>query len=242
MLEHGGEFHLYFEVLNSKRNNGEIGCARSKDLKKWDYCGIAQRGRFHLSYPYVFVHDDKLYMLPECAESNEIRLYKAVHTPERWQYASTLIRSKKRYPPLLDPSIYNHEGNWYLFSNARKLNDLHLFTASNLYGLWVEHPQSPIVTASVHYARPAGRIVMHDGSLYRFSQDGTPRYGSKVWAFRITELSTSSYREELVPDGPVVQAGGDAWHRNGMHTVDAHRQENGRWIALVDGLEEKQML
>jgi hypothetical protein len=239
MVKQGGKFHLYFEVLNSKRNKGEIGYAQSSDLKNWKYCSIVLRERFHLSYPYVFVHDEELYMLPECAESNEIRLYKSIKSPDRWDYVSTLIRSKKRYPPLLDPSICNHEGRWYLFSNARMLNNLHLFTASTLSGPWVEHPQSPIVVASIHYARPGGRIVRHNGQLYRFSQDGAPRYGSKVWAFRITELSVNSYSEELIPDGPVIQAGSEAWQRNGMHTVDAHQQENGQWIVLVDGLEEQ---
>jgi hypothetical protein len=59
-----------------------------------------------------------------------------------------------------------------------------------------------------------------------------------VWAFRIVELSPTAYREERVPGAPVVQAGAAAWHRSGMHTVDAHPRADGRWIAIVDGLDD----
>ena len=239
MIEHDGEFHLFFEVLNSKREKGEIGCARSRNLKEWQYGGIVLRERFHLSYPSIFLHDGEIYMLPECADSHEVRLYKAATFPERWEYAATLIRSKKRYPPLLDPSILHHEGRWYLFSNARKVNDLHLFTSDALCGPWTEHPQSPLLIASPHFARPGGRVVRDGDKLYRYAQDGIPNYGSKVWAFRITELSKDSYREEQVAGGPVIQPGEEGWNNRGMHTVDAHQQQKGEWIALVDGLELK---
>ena len=243
MIEHNGEYHLFFEVLNSKREKGEIGYARSSNLKEWQYDGIVLRERFHLSYPFVFFHDGNIYMIPECADAHEIRLYKASMFPHRWEYAATLIKSKKRYPPLLDPSIIYHEGRWYLFSNARKLNDLHLFSSDVLLGPWTEHPQSPILTASPHFARPGGRIVWDGEALYRYAQDGIPNYGSKVWAFRITELSITSYREEQVAGGPIIQpgiqAGEEGWNNRGMHTVDAHQQEKGKWIALVDGLALK---
>jgi hypothetical protein len=236
MIEHKGEFLLFFEVLNSKREKGEIGYARSHNMKEWQYGRIVLKERFHLSYPYVFFHDDQIYMLPECADSHEIRLYRAAVFPDRWEYAATLIRSNKRYPPLLDPSIVHHEGRWYLFSNARKLNNLHLFSSDALGGPWKEHPQSPILTASPHFARPGGRVIRDGEALYRYAQDGIPNYGSKVWAFRITELTSERYDEEQVSGGAIIQPGQEGWNNRGMHTVDAHKRENGGWIALVDGL------
>ncbi len=236
MIEHNKEFHLFFEVLNSKRNKGEIGYARSQNMNEWHYGGIVLKEKFHLSYPYLFFHQSDIYMLPECSESNEIRLYKATTFPGEWEYATTLIKSKKHYPPLLDPSIIYHGGRWYLFSHARKVNNLHLFSSDALYGPWQEHPKSPVLTANDHFSRPGGRIIKHGEALYRYAQDGTPNYGSKVWAFRITELSAENYHEEQVPGGPIIEAGGEKWNNRGMHTVDAHQQATGEWIALVDGL------
>lgn len=236
MIECNGAFYLFFEVLNSKREKGEIGYAQSHNMREWQYGRIILRERFHLSYPYVFFYDGDIYMIPECAESHEIRLYKAVTFPDCWEYATTLISSKKRYPPLLDPSIVQHNGRWYLFSNARKLHNLHLFSSDTLYGAWREHPKSPIFTTSPHFARPGGKVVRDGEMLYRYAQDGVPNYGNKVWAFRITELSAGSYHEEQVSGDPIIQPGHEHWNNRGMHTVDAHKQENGEWIALVDGL------
>jgi hypothetical protein len=241
MIMHNGEYWLFFEVMNSRRNKGEIGCARSFDLKKWNYHGIILRERFHLSYPSVFEHEGKIYMVPECAKSNAVRLYRANTFPGDWQHETSLIKGNRHRLPLLDPSIFYHEGLWYLFTYRRKTQNLHLFTSPSLTGEWKEHPKSPVVNGSPHFARPGGRIVKGCNQIYRFAQDGIPHYGSKVWAFRITELSENAYLEEQVPDRPVIQAGNEEWNNSGMHTVDAHQQETGRLIAFVDGLEHKKM-
>ncbi len=238
MISHNGQFYLFFEVLNEKRNSGEIGFAQSADLKTWSYGSIVLKEKFHLSYPYVFEHEGEIYMIPECAKSNAVRLYRATSFPSRWKFEASLIKGRKRHAPLLDPSIVHHNGHWYLFSYARKLNNLHLFTAKELKGPWKEHPASPIVKDSQSFARPGGRVISHAGCLYRYAQDGIPRYGSKAWAFRITELTPESYHEVPCPNGPVVAEGREPWCNAGMHTVDAHRMDDGRWIAFVDGLED----
>jgi len=238
MITRDGEHHLFFELLNTKRKMGEIGHAISRDLKTWRYIGVGLRERFHLSYPYVFEHDGEVYMLPECAKSKSIRLYKAFAFPQDWRPVATLLRGKKTEVPLLDPSIIFHNGHWYLFSYMRKVNNLHLHVADELTGPWREHPKSPILNSD-HYARPGGRVVKDGALLYRFAQDGQPRYGSKAWAFRITELTPTTYREEPVADTPVLDKGPEPWRNAGMHTVDAHKLDDGRWIALVDGLEDK---
>lgn len=237
MLMHEDRFHLFFEVLNGSREKGEIGYATSDDTKRWVYRGIVLRERFHLSFPYVFTDDGNVYMIPECADSGGIQLYRAESFPVRWARVATLVKGTGRYAPLYDASIVKHEGRWYLFSYARKVDNLHLFSADTLLGPWSEHPRSPVVSGTPHYARPAGRIVAYgkSGELVRFAQDGIPNYGSKVWAFTIMELSKHGYREEPAKDVPVIAAGRETWNRKGMHTVDAHFI-GGRWIAAVDGL------
>lgn len=239
MIERDGEFHLFFELLNTKRKMGEIGHAVSNDLKTWRYTRVVLRERFHLSYPYVFEHDGEMYMIPECAKSKSIRLYKAASFPDDWRPVATLLRGDKREVPLLDPSVVFHDGYWYLFSYMRKVNNLHLHVAESLTSPWREHPASPVFRNSDHFARPGGRVVKDGAVLYRFAQDGQPYYGSKVWGFRITELTPTAYNEEAVTETPIIQAGMESWNNKGMHTVDAHRMPDGRWIALVDGLEDK---
>ena len=236
MIERDRQFHLFFEILNTKRNMGEIGHAVSDDLKTWRYTRVVLRERFHLSYPYVFENDGEIYMIPECAKSKSVRLYRATSFPNDWRPVSTLLRGDKREVPLLDPSVVFYDSHWYLFSYMRKVNNLHLYVAESLTGPWKEHPASPVFRNSDHFARPCGRVIKDGTVLYRYAQDGQPRYGSKAWSFRITELTPKTYREEPVSETPVIQEGVDIWNNKGMHTVDPHRMPDGRWIALVDGL------
>ena len=237
MIEHNGEYHLFFELLNKKQNKGEIGHAFSCDLKTWKYTGIVLKEKFHLSYPYVFNYDDNVYMIPESAKSKSVRLYKAVSFPRIWEPVATILKGNKRSTPLLDPSILFHNDHWYLFTYTRKGHNLHLFIANTLTGPWKEHPKSPVISGNDHFARPGGRIIKDDDIIYRYAQDGFPHYGSKVWGFRITELTPKTFREEQHPGEPVIQAGNELWNNSGMHTVDPHKMNSGHWIAIVDGLE-----
>lgn len=239
MVEENGTWHLFFELLNKKGNKGEIGHAESRDLIHWTYTGIVLSERFHLSYPYVFAHEGAFYMIPECAKSKSVRLYRADSFPEGWKPVATILKGNKQDVPLLDPSVVRHNGSWYLFSYMRKVNNLHIFVSESLEGPWKEHPKSPVVRGSDHFARPGGRVVHEGDVLYRYAQDGVPRYGSKAWGFRITELTPTTYREEPVSNEPVIKAGNENWNNRGMHTVDPHRMADGRWIAFVDGLEHR---
>jgi hypothetical protein len=235
MAEHKGGYYLFFEVLNDKRDAGEIGYAFSSDCVQWEYRKIILKERFHLSYPYLFNHEGHHYMIPECAGSGGIQLYQAKHFPEQWQHIATLVKGHGRYAALADPSIFSYRNRWYLFSYCGKDKSLHLFTSERLTGAWQEHPKSPVATGTARFARPGGRVTIHEGHIYRYSQDETPNYGTRVWAFRITELSEKSYSEEPAAEKPVVEPGNEWWNRSGMHTVDPHQTKTGEWIALVDG-------
>ena len=49
--------------------------------------------QFHLSYPYIFEHEDRVYMIPETNEANEIRLYQAVDFPLIWELKQVLMQN-----------------------------------------------------------------------------------------------------------------------------------------------------
>ena len=235
MIRNATGCYLFFEVLNDKRNTGEIAYAFSSDLLQWQYRKVVLKERFHLSYPYVFFWENRYYMIPECNNSGGIQLYEASQFPDQWQRVSTLIKSTGRNSALVYPSIIHYRNRWYLFSYAPKSKNLHLFTAETITGKWKEHPKSPVVSGSAHYARPGGRVLLHENTIYRYAQDETPNYGTKVWAFRITELSIDNYSEERASEEPILYPGKEWWNKDGMHTIDAHQHKPGEWIAAVDG-------
>jgi hypothetical protein len=232
MCRDGENWYLFFEVLNHLSRKGEIGLAVSRDGMTWKYQHIVLAEPFHLSYPYVFEWNGSHYMIPEGAAGGAIRLYRAVRFPDQWQQIGNLIEGKR----FVDASILRHGDKWWLFTDggADSTNPvLRLYFSDELLGPWREHPLSPILR-DPHFSRPAGRIVVVDGTPIRFAQDVYPVYGSSVSAFAIMRLTPTEYEEKPLSDRPVLAAG-PGWNRQGMHHVDAHLRADGSWIACVDG-------
>ena len=222
-------WYLFFEVKNRRRGRGEIGVAVSEDGRCWTYKQIVLRERFHLSYPDVLKFNGEYYLIPESFHAKSIRLYKAIEFPYQWTYLTTLVKGK-----FVDPTIFNHEGKWWLFTANPKHKNLYLYYSDSLLGPWTRHPKSPLIKNS-HHASPAGRILIHEGRLYRFAQDVLPVYGNQVWAFEITKLTTTEYKEKKVPENPVIKASGSGWNKDGMHTYNLLQLGHDRWFAVVDG-------
>jgi hypothetical protein len=232
MVYENGTWYMFFEVMNIETNRGEIGLATSTDGIEWNYQKIILRESFHLSYPYVFKWDNSYYMVPESNASNSIRLYQATDFPEQWSYLNTLIEGQN----FKDSSVVYFQDKWWLFTTTGNNDFLRLYYAESLTGKWIEHPKSPIIQRDFHIARPGGRMTIFDNKLFRYSQDCQPfRYGNKVRAFEITELSTTNYSEKSVNENPIIGASGYGWNADGMHNIDPHIVNKGDWIACVDG-------
>jgi hypothetical protein len=139
-------------------------------------------------------------------------------------------------PFIVDCSPFLHEGAWWMFANGGppvNNNTLDLYFADDLRGPWTKHPQSPLNTSRSE-ARPAGRVIQFDGRIFRLGQDCHPAYGTAVRAFEVTELTRTRYAERRI-DPPLLGPSGQGWNADGMHQLDAHRLEDGSWIAAVDG-------
>jgi len=236
MIKANGSWSMFFEVMNSKSDKGEIGFAISADGFRWDYQQIVLDEPFHLSYPYVFQWRRSYYMIPETLARSAVCLYKADPFPMRWKLVKRLIEGE-----CADPSIFRFQNRWWMFVCARPYQHdmLRLFFADKLLGPWVEHPRSPIIRRNKRKARPGGRVLEVDGRVIRFTQDCYPIYGSAVRAFEITELSPTCYRERESAGSPILGGSGRGWNRFGMHTIDAHPISKDRWIACVDGVANK---
>ena len=225
-------WHLFFEIKEKRSRLGSIGLATSEDAKQFRYERVVLREPFHLSYPYVFESGSQTYMVPECADTGSVRLYRAKRFPDAWEFEATLLSGA----PFADASLFEHGGLWWMFTSEPTHDILRLHFAKKLLGPWTEHPSSPIVLGDPHVSRPAGRVVaLEDGRLLRFAQDDEPAYGKQVFAFAITRLDETSYEESPALDRPVLEPSNFGWNKYKMHHVDAHRVEPGRWIACVDG-------
>ncbi|WP_348535425.1 glucosamine inositolphosphorylceramide transferase family protein [Komarekiella delphini-convector] len=233
MVRHNDIWYMFFEVLNSFNDRGEIGLATSNDGFNWDYKQIVIKEPFHLSYPYVFKFQNEYYIIPESYEANSIRLYKAVDFPTQWTFVKTLIDGRD----YVDSSIFNFNDRWWIFTSSSQSNILRLYYTDDLMGHWIEHPQSPIIEDNLNIARPGGRVVVYDGQIFRYTQDDEDLYGSQVRAFEITHLTTTTYEEKQVRENPILKASKFGWNKTGMHNIDPHQITKDKWIACVDGYQ-----
>jgi hypothetical protein len=234
ILRADGAWHMFFEAMSRAENLGRIALATSGDGYRWEYRGVVLRESFHLSYPHVFEWQGEHYMTPEACQSGALRLYRARRFPDRWEWVGNLLEGGI----FVDPSPFPYDGRWWMFveTSAQQKNDtLRLYLAERPEGPWREHPASPVVAGDPRAARPAGRVVVDGRRVIRFAQDCGEVYGRSVRAYELTRLTTAECEERPLGSKPVLAGSGRGWNRLGMHHVDAHRLENGHWLACVDG-------
>ena len=225
----GDRTYLFFELMPRNTLRGVIGVAHSRDRRHWTYGGVVLREPFHLSFPNVFRRGDDWFMVPECAEQGEVRLYRAVSFPTEWTFERTLLEGR-----FADSVLWEHDGTWFMASSPR-METLRLFVAPDPLGPWTEHPRSPIVEGDLSAARPAGPPIPCDGVTVRLAQDCRGTYGRAVGAFRIESISAEAYSERPCGQGPVLGPGAAlAPQAQGMHHLHAQRAGAGRWIVACD--------
>lgn len=157
-------------------------------------CVILERPT-HLSYPFVFQDGGDWYFLPETAGTQTVELFRARRFPCDWEPCGVLLRDIRAW----DPTLLRHDGLYWLFATvaavgASPSDELCLYWSESLTGPWHAHPRNPIVSDARH-ARPAGRILVKDGSLVRPAQDCTGGYGRRIVLNRIEVLSEDEYCE-----------------------------------------------
>jgi hypothetical protein len=190
VIREGDRDYCFLEDLDYESFRGSISVYELKDQGA-EKLGNALVEPFHLSFPYLFRFDSKLYMCPETSENNDIRVYECVKFPLEWKLHKSLMSNVSA----VDTMIFERDGLWWLFTNIDPTNtgnhfsELFIFYADNpLSGTWHPHPQNPVLIDSAN-GRNAG-IVFDDKWVYRVSQrQGFNTYGKGFSVNRITVLS-----------------------------------------------------
>ncbi|MCE3238843.1 MAG: hypothetical protein K0R24_1824 [Gammaproteobacteria bacterium] len=225
-------WYIFFEVMNEGDNKGVVGAAVSKDMIKWEYIGIVLKEDFHLSYPFVFMDGNDIYMTPETLGANGVVLYKAINFPRIWKRQKMLINGSHA-----DPTLLKHKGFWWLFTcpTPYQYDSLSLFWAKKLKGPWFPHVANPIYSNSKGISRPAGRILKEDNKIFRFFQDCSRIYGESVGVAQVEILSKDCYKEHIKEDIKILKPTGIGWNAKRMHHIDCHKIKKGKWVACTDG-------
>ncbi len=218
-----GQLNVLYEKYDYKKASGEINRLRPKRDNVLKRSRTLLGGGSHLSYPYVIERDGQVFVVPENAAKGCVELYRMNAANDSLDHVRTLLDE-----PLLDPTVFEHQGRWWLFGTKAPLTNVELFAyhSDRFEGPYAPHASNPI-KSDIRSSRPGGTPFTHNGELYRPAQDSSLTYGGRIAINRILELSPFAFREEIVKYiGPFK---GTAYSQ-GMHTLSAVGN-----ITLVDG-------
>ena len=228
-VKEGDRYYIFMEELDRKTRRGHI------SVMELDRSGAVKgpvkilQHEYHLSYPYVFKWRDTYFMVPESRMNRTVELYKCKEFPYEWEHHSTLMSDVGA----VDSTLEEIDGRWWMFAtiapdDVSAKRELHLFHSETPLGPWISHPRNP-VKSDLSSARPAGRIIRHNGELYRPSQDSTnlEAYSQAVTMNKILHISPSEYEET-----PVSRISPD-W---GDKLLATHTFNTCDGLTVVDGL------
>ena len=89
----------YVEDYYYEQKKGCITAIEMIDHKHYQILGPVIEDPFHMSFPFLFKYQQELYMVPETAGSNSIRLYKCVEFPLKWEYQKDVLRGVRAVNP-----------------------------------------------------------------------------------------------------------------------------------------------
>ena len=222
---HDFKLYLFYEV-KTDHGHGEIWARRLSESGQWETLGQVLAEPYHLSYPQVFASGGQVYMIPEAAQSGQVKLYIATDFPWEWKECAVLVDS-----PLLDPTLVPMEnGKGYMLLATTRNSELKSFYAHDVRGPFVD--MNINITNSKFNARCAGSPLRIDGQLYRLAQDCSRIYGERIIAHRVLEISPYRYVE-----GPAIAnfvGNTPEWMAVGHHHLSSVAF-NGDLYVAVDG-------
>lgn len=162
--------------------------------------GAALIEDFHLSYPYLFKFKDQLYMCPETSAKNEIRIYKCIDFPLKWEYHKTIMKNVSA----VDTTIFPYGDKWWMFTNLNKSSvedhesQLHIYYALDPFTEnWMPHDKNPVIFDPLK-ARNGG-LIIEDKMIYRtYQRQGFDLYGEALGVAKINKLTASEYSEDVL--------------------------------------------
>ena len=183
---------LFYETVN-KAGKGMLGVLREID-GEWVDQGIVLEELFHLSYPQVFEHEGRVYMIPESCDfgKGNVSLYTTDSFPFGWRKVQTLIDK-----PFADATLLHHDGHWYMACYTIPPRETaELWHAPSLFGPWERHPQWRNINQSNRLRRCGGSFIRRGNALYRVAQDcNGPLYGKRLFKARVNKISPTDYEE-----------------------------------------------
>lgn len=182
----------------------------------------------HLSYPFVFIENNKTYIFPEAAQSGKLSCYEYDSELE-----SIIFLQDVLYMPLLDSTILKYDSKYWIFGTLRgedKDYNLYIFFSENLLGPYIPHLNNP-VKRGLDGTRSAGHFIEVDGTFYRPTQNCKKEYGESISLNKVIKLDEVNFIEESYMR---ISINKKNRNNNGVHSIHTINAMDD--TILVDGV------
>lgn len=190
LFENNGETYLFFEKMNMVTHLGSIAyCKIQNDPEKmFGEIHEAINEPFHLSFPNVFRYGKEIYMIPESSAEKQIRLYRAVQFPGKWEYLCNLVEGIEA----ADTTVRVEDDMLFIMAYTEKPEQSYVY-----YVDMESLTTSPVKEVKVTALRPAGNSLCYDGVNYRVFQECKESYGKFIYLYKeIGNLKDGTYQDE----------------------------------------------
>lgn len=210
VVEDGDNVWLFVEEMDRMRGIGTIAVSKFENNKFGKFTEIICEP-FHLSYPNVFRYNESYYMIPESSANNEIRFYKAVDFPYKWQYEKSLLEGK----PYVDTSIILNGDKLEMFTYYIDRDDQGI-SEKYVYDFSTDRIEK-IEDMTLINERPAGNPIVLKGEIFCPLQDCSDYYGKGII---LTKLEGKEETKESYLSAKSYEMAPNVKNVTGTHTIN----------------------
>ena len=199
VVEKDNKNYCFVECFNYAEKKAKINVFELSE-KGYVFLGTALEESFHLSFPFIFEFNNEFYMVPESSKNKDIRLYKCLNFPLKWELQEILIDDIDA----ADTMIFQKNNKWWMMTNEDPLKldnhnyQMNIYYSDNLLnGEWISHKNNPIIM-DANSARNAG-LLLDEDNVFRVSQafGFYKKYGENFSINKIESISETGYSEKI---------------------------------------------
>lgn len=222
-----GNYHVLFEEYSYTDTYGKISVMEVNENLEPLAHEVLLDTNSHLSYPFIYSENNKIYVFPESAESGKLSCYEYDPVKKCLNFLKEIIEL-----PLLDSTILRYNNKYWLFATLKGKDEdrkLGIYFSDTLLGPYSPHPKNP-VTTGLEGSRPAGNFIVVDDEIYRPAQNSKYTYGGGITIHKVIQLDELNYIEERYMP---VNLNKKNPNNAGMHAIHTINSIND--IIVVDG-------
>lgn len=217
IFEYKGEVYIFAELYDYINRRGSLGYCKLDARRKIKWNKIILED-YHLSYPYIYEENGKIYILPESSNCEELYIYKATCFPDKWK-KEKVIRKQKKYADTtpLEPFYKN-----ILLSYCQ--NDKNTYNLE-LIDLSKSNNDKIIEEDYLQMKRPAGKNFYYNKKTIRPAQICRNRYGEGLVFYEYELKHDTEYVEKMVKKiYPNDLSYNKSMYIEGIHTYGGNAQ------------------